>query len=174
MYDEIEKGSIDTMAVKELDRFGRAYLESGMYREEFRKLGVRFISLAKNLDSANGDGDDFTPFREVINEFYLRQYSKKIKAAYKSRGLAEKQTSSFCPYGYYKSPEDKNQWLADSYAADIVRRVFLMTMDGKGPYQICCGLEAEKILTPGEYLAEKGTGRATRFTGWQRWIKNNW
>ncbi|GHV12682.1 recombinase [Clostridia bacterium] len=158
MYAEIEKGNIGTVAVKELDRFGRAYLESGMYREEFRKLGVRFISLAENLDSANGDGDDFTPFREVINEFYLRQYSKKIKAAYKSRGLAGKHTSSFCPYGYYKSPEDKNQWLIDSYAADVVRRVFRMTMDGKGPYQICCELEAEKILTPGAYLAEKGTG----------------
>jgi len=97
--------------VKELDRFGRAYLESGLYREMFRKAGVRFISLAEGHDSLKGDGDDFTPFREVINEFYLRQYSKKIKAAFRSRGMAGKHTSSYPPYGYLKSPDDKNQWI---------------------------------------------------------------
>jgi DNA invertase Pin-like site-specific DNA recombinase len=80
MLAEIEQGNIGCVCVKNLDRFGRAYLESGLYREMFRKLGVRFIAVNDGIDSANGE-DDFTPFREVINEFYVREYSKKIKAA---------------------------------------------------------------------------------------------
>ncbi|GHV47823.1 recombinase [Clostridia bacterium] len=158
MYAEIEKGHVGVLVVTELDRFSRNYLESGLYREEFRKMGVRFVSLAENHDSAKGDGDDFTPFREVINEFYLKQYSKKIKAAFRSRGMAGKHTSSFCPYGYYKSPENKDKWLVDSYAAGIVKRVFQLTIEGYGPYQICCLLEADKVKTPGAYLADNGAG----------------
>ena len=84
MLSEIEKGNVHTVIVKELDRFGRAYLESGLYRETFRKLGVRFISVAEGHDSFKGE-DDVTPGREVINEFYLHQYSKKIKAAFRAR-----------------------------------------------------------------------------------------
>jgi len=158
MYAEIGKGNIGTVVVKELDRFSRNYLESGLYREEFRKLGVRFISLAENLDSINGDFDDFTPFREVINEFYLSQYSKKIKAAFRSRGMAGKHTASSTPFGYLKSETDKNQWVVDPVAADIVRRIFRMTMEGMGPYQICCALKADKVEMPGYYLAQKGAG----------------
>jgi DNA invertase Pin-like site-specific DNA recombinase len=157
MFAEIEKGNVGTIIVKELDRFGRSYLESGLYRETFRKMGVRFISLAENYDSANGDNDDFTPFREVINEFYLRQYSKKIKAAFRSRGMAGKHTSSCPPYGYLKSPDDKNQWVVvDTDVVDVVRRIFSMTIEGYGPYQIACTLQAEKVLMPGAYLATKG------------------
>jgi DNA invertase Pin-like site-specific DNA recombinase len=158
MYAEIEKGSIGVLIVKELDRFSRNYLESGLYREMFRKSGVRFISLAENYDSNNGDGDDFTPFREVINEFYLRQYSKKIKAAYQSRGMAGKHTSSCPPYGYLKLSEDKNQWIVDTDVSDIVKRIFAMTIEGYGPYQIACTLQDEKVLMPGAYLATKGAG----------------
>jgi DNA invertase Pin-like site-specific DNA recombinase len=157
MLTEIEQGNIGTVIVKELDRFGRAYLESGLYREMFRKMGVRFISIAEGHDSDRGE-DDFTPFREVINEFYLHQYSKKIKAAFRARGMAGKHTSSYPPYGYLKSPEDKNQWVVDTEAAAIVRRIFWLTIDGKGPYQISKILEADKIEIPGAYLAKKGVG----------------
>lgn len=157
MYAEIEKGKVGTVIVKNLDRFGRAYLESGLYRENFRKMGIRFIAIGDGIDTAFGD-DDFTPFREVINEFYLREYSKKIKAAFHSRGMSGKHTSSYCPYGYYKSPEDKNQWLVDETAAAVVRRVFNLTMEGKGPYQICCILKEDKVEMPGYYLAQKGVG----------------
>jgi DNA invertase Pin-like site-specific DNA recombinase len=155
---EIEKGNIGAVAVKELDRFGRSYLESGLYREMFRKAGVRFISLAEGHDSLTGDGDDFTPFREVINEFYLRQYSKKIKAAFRSRGMAGKHTSSQPPYGYLKSPEDKNQWIVDTDVSDVVKRIFAMTIEGYGPYQIACVLRDDRLLMPGAYLATKGAG----------------
>jgi DNA invertase Pin-like site-specific DNA recombinase/uncharacterized coiled-coil protein SlyX len=164
MMSEIEKGNIGTVVVKELDRFGRAYLESGLYRETFRKAGVRFISLAEGHDSNNGDGDDFTPFREVINEFYLRQYSKKIKQAFRSRGMAGKHTSSYPPYGYLKSPEDKHQWIVDRDVCDIVKRIFAMTIEGYGPYQIACRLQEEKVLIPGAYLATKGAGLHQRKT----------
>ena len=158
LINEIEKGNIGTVVVKELDRFGRAYLESGLYREMFRKAGVRFISLAEGHDSLNGDDDDFTPFREVINEFYLRQYSRKIKQAWRSRGMAGKHTASSAPYGYLKSETDKNQWIIDPIAANVVRRIFQMTMEGMGPYQICCALKAEKVEMPGYYLAQKSAG----------------
>jgi hypothetical protein len=114
---------------------------------------VRFISLANN-----GDGDDFTPFREVINEFYLRQYSKKIKASFRSRGMAGKHTSSYPPYGFLKSPEDKHQWIVDRDVCDVVKRIFQMTIDGMGPYQIAYALQEEKVLMPGAYLATKGAG----------------
>ena len=86
------------------------------------------------------------------------EYSKKIKAAFRSRGMAGKHTSSYCPYGYLKSPEDKNQWLVDPVAAAVVKRVFQLTMDGKGPYQICCILKNDRVEIPGYYLAQKGAG----------------
>jgi DNA invertase Pin-like site-specific DNA recombinase len=157
MLAEIEQGNVGAVLVKNLDRFGRSYLESGLYREMFRKLGVRFIAVGDGIDTDKGE-DDFMPFREVINEFYLREYSKKIKAAFRSRGMAGKHTNSCPPYGYLKSKEDKNQWIVDPEAAAVVRRIFQLTMDGKGPYQICCVLEADKVKIPGAYLAEKGVG----------------
>jgi len=157
MLAEIEKGNIGAVCVKNLDRFGRSYLESGLYRESFRKMGVRFIAVNDAIDTAQGE-DDFTPFREVINEFYLREYSKKVKAAYQSRGMAGKPTASLPPYGYLKSVEDKHKWVKDPEAAEVVKRIFQLTMDGKGPYQICCILEDDKVLTPGAYLKEKGVG----------------
>ena len=164
MLAQIEAGNVGTVVVKELDRFGRAYIESGLYREMFRKAGVRFISLAEGHDSLNGDGDDFTPFREVINEFYLRQYSRKIKAAFKSRGMAGKHTSSCPPYGYLKSEGDKHQWIVDRDVSDIVKRIFALTIEGFGPYQIACMLQEEKVLMPGAYLATKGAGLHQRKT----------
>jgi len=157
MLSEIEKGNVHTVIVKELDRFGRAYLESGLYRETFRKLGVRFISVAEGHDSFKGE-DDFTPFREVINEFYLHQYSKKIKAAFRARGMAGKHTASCPPYGYLKSQEDKNQWVVDDEAAAVVRRIFQLTMEGNGPYRTSKILETERVEIPGYYLAKKGAG----------------
>ena len=157
MLAEIEAGNIGAILVKNLDRFGRSYLESGLYREKFRQLGVRFIAIGDGIDSAKGE-DDFTPFREVINEFYVKQYSDKIKAAFRSRGMSGKHTSSYPPYGYLKSSEDKHQWVVDSEAAEIVKRIYAMTLDGMGPYQIACTLEAEKLLIPAAYLATKGAG----------------
>ena len=157
MLAEIERGNVGTVIVKNLDRFGRSYLESGLYREKFRQLGVRFIAVGDGIDSSQGD-DDFLPFREVINEFYVKQYSDKIKAAYRSRGMSGKHTSSYPPYGFLKSVEDKHQWIVDPEAAAVVKRIFQMTLDGMGPYQIACALEAEKVLIPGAYLAAKGTG----------------
>jgi DNA invertase Pin-like site-specific DNA recombinase len=157
MYAEIMSGTIGAVVVKNLDRFGRAYLESGLYREMFRKMGVRFIAVNDGIDTAHGE-DAFTPFREVINEFYVSEYSKKIKAAFRSRGMAGKHTASIAPYGYLKSPEDKNQWVVDPEAADVVKRIFRLTMEGKGPYQICCILQADKVKIPGVHLAEKGIG----------------
>jgi DNA invertase Pin-like site-specific DNA recombinase len=157
MLAEIEQGNVSAVCVKNLDRFGRSYLESGLYREMFRKLGVRFIAVNDAIDTEQGE-DDFTPFREVINEFYLREYSKKIKAAYQSRGMAGKPTACIPPYGYLKSAEDKHKWIVDPEAAEVIKRIFQLCMDGKGLYQICCILEDDKILCPGAYLKEKGIG----------------
>jgi len=155
MLTEIENGHIGAVCVKNLDRFGRNYLKSGLYREMFCEMGIRFIAVDDGIDTNKGE-DDFTAFREVINEHYLREYSKKIKSAFRSRGMAGKHTASSAPYGYLKSKDDKNQWVADPQAADVVRRIYQLTLDGKGPYQICGILKAEKVEMPGYYLAQRG------------------
>jgi len=163
MLAEIEAGNVGTVIIKDMSRLGRDYLRVGLYMEMFREKGVRLIAVNENVDSFKDD-DDFTPFRNIINEWYVRDTSRKIKAAFHARGMAGKHTSSYCPYGYTKSPEDKNQWIIDPEAAAVVRRVFQMTMEGKGPYQICCILSDDKVPMPGYYLAQKGTGLHKKHT----------
>ncbi len=157
MLAEIEAGNVGTIVVKDMSRFGRDYLRVGLYMEMFREKGVRLIAIGDNVDSFKDD-DDFTPFRNIINEWYVRDASRKIKAAYRVRGNAGKPTASTAPYGYMKDPEDKHHWLVDPEAAEVVRRVFQLTMEGHGPYQICCILKADKVEMPGYYLQQRGVG----------------
>jgi hypothetical protein len=125
--------------------------------EKFRENGVRLISVNDGVDTANGD-DDFLPFRNIIHEWYVRDTSRKIKAAFHSRGMSGKPTASIPPYGYLKSPEDKHKWIVDAEAAEVIKRIFQLTMDGKGAYQICCILKDEKVPVPGYHLQQKGVG----------------
>jgi DNA invertase Pin-like site-specific DNA recombinase len=157
LMDAIDAGEIAAIIVKDMSRIGRDYLRVGLLMEKLREKDVRLIAVSDGIDTANGE-DEFMPFRNIIHEFYVRDTSRKIKAAFHARGMAGKHTSSQAPYGYLKSKKDKNKWVVDDEAAAVVRRIFRLTMDGKGPYQICQILEADKVEIPGAYLAKKGAG----------------
>ena len=166
MIDEIKAGNIEACIIKDMSRFGRDYLQVGSYMEVLRKNDVRLIALNDNVDTLKGE-DEFTPFRNIMNEWYARDTSKKIRSAYQAKNLAGKHTSSVVPYGYLKSEKDKNQWVVDPVAAAIVKRIFQMTMEGKGPYQISKILSSEHIEIPAYYHQKMGIGL------WQtREIKN--
>ena len=159
LMDEIEAGNVKTLLVKDTSRIGRDHLRVGLFLETLRQKGVRLIAVGENIDTDMGE-DDFMPFRSIINEWHARDTSRKVKAIYKSKGMSGKHTASHALYGYIKSPDDKNQWLIDPDAAEVVRRVFRMTLYGFGPYQIAATLESEKIQSPSYYLAQKGMGNS--------------
>jgi hypothetical protein len=121
----------------------------------FREKGVRLIFVNDNVDTALGD-DDFLPFREIMAEWYVRDTSRKIKSSLQTKGKSGKPLSTKPPYGFYKDPADKNRWLVDPEAAAVVRRVFALTIEGKGSFEICHILHDEKIERPSYYLAKRG------------------
>lgn len=157
MLEQIEDGKVEAVCVKDMSRLGRDYLRVGIYMETMRKRGVRLIAINDGVDSFSGE-DDFTPFRNIMNEWYARDTSKKIKSTFQAKGNAGKHVASSPPYGYMKSPEDKETWIVDEEAAAIVRRIFQMTIEGYGPYQIAKKLSEEKIPIPGYYQAQRGLG----------------
>lgn len=157
MIDEVRAGNVEACIIKDMSRFGRDYLQVGSYMEVLRKNDTRLIALNDNVDTLKGD-DEFTPFRNIMNEWYARDTSKKIRSAYKAKNLAGKHTSSAVPYGYLKSEKDKDQWVVDPVAAPIVKRIFQMTMEGKGPYQISKILSDEHIEIPAYYHQKMGIG----------------
>jgi len=163
MMDEVENGNVGILLCKDVSRLGRDYLRVGLFMETLRENGVRLIAVNDGLDTSKGD-DDFTPFRNMMHEFYAKDCGKKIRSVFKAKGMAGKHTSSCPPYGYIKSASDKNQWVIDEEAAAIVQRIFQMTMDGKGPYQICCALKEEKVPIPGYHLAQLGAGLHQKHT----------
>lgn len=157
MIDEVRDGNIEVVIIKDMSRFGRDYLQVGTYMEVLRKNDTRLIALNDNVDTLKGD-DEFTPFRNIMNEWYARDTSKKIRSAFQAKNLAGKHTSSAVPYGYLKSEADKNQWVVDPVSAAIVKRIFQMTMEGKGPYQISKILSDEHVEIPAYYHQKLGIG----------------
>lgn len=157
MLKQIENGDVAVVCVKDMSRLGRDYLKVGMYMENLRKMGVRLIAVNDGVDSFNDD-DDFIPFRNIMNEWYARDISKKIKSTFQAKGQAGKHVASSPPYGYMKAPEDKGKWIIDEEAAIVVKRIFKMTMDGCGPYQIAKCLSSEKVEMPGYHQAQLGIG----------------
>ena len=152
---KVEADEVGTIIVKSLDRMGRNYLESGMFRELFASRGIRLIAVNDGIDTFDHD-DDFTPFREILAEFYARDTSKKIKSVLKNKGRDGKPLGSVPLYGFKKDPDDKNARLVDDEAAEVVRRIFRMTVDGIGPYQIAKIFMDEKIERPSYYLYRTG------------------
>ena len=160
MIKEVESGKVGTILIKDMSRMGRDYLKVGQYMELLRQKNVRLIAVNENVDSFWED-DDFTPFRNIMNEWYARDTSKKIKSTFKAKGKSGKHVASTTPYGYLKDKDDPNVWIVDEEAAVVVRRIFHMTMDGYGPYQIAKALKEEKKdnrherVSVKEKLAEK-------------------
>ncbi|MDR0651794.1 MAG: DUF4368 domain-containing protein, partial [Synergistaceae bacterium] len=152
---EVEAGNASTVIVKDMSRVGRDYLQVGFYTEVmFRQRGVRFIAISNNIDSANGE-NEFAPFLNIMSEWYARDTSRKIKAVLHNKGNSGKHMTNAALYGYRKHPDDKNQWIIDEEAASVVRRIYRMTIDGKGPFQIARILTDEKVTRPSHYIAER-------------------
>ena len=156
MMKEVEAGNVEYLLVKDMSRLGRDYLKVGQIMEILRQRGVRLIAINDGVDSARGD-DDFTPFRNIMNEYYARDTSRKIRSTFQSKGKTGKHLTGLVIYGYLWN-ETRDQWLVDEEAAEVVKRIFAMTIDGYGPYQIASRLKNEKILIPSAYLAQFNEG----------------
>jgi len=157
MMEEVEAGNVDTVIIKDLSRAGRDHIRVGLFTETLDRNGVRFIAVSDNVDSTKGY-DDLVPFKNIFNEWFVRDCSRKVSAAYRAKGNEGKHTGSHPLYGYIHSPDDKEQWIIDEPAAEIVRRIFRMTVEGKGAYQIANILQKEKVFCPSYYLAQQGVG----------------
>ena len=158
LIEMVEADEVSCICIKDSSRLGRDYLRVGLYREMFKERGVRLIAINDNLDTARGD-DDFTPFREIMAEWYARDTSKKIKSVFAAKAKSGRPTTSTPPYGFVKDPNDKDKWLIDPEAAAVVKRIFQLTMDGMGVHKIAGILAAEKIERPSHYLGRRGRGR---------------
>ena len=159
MVAGIEDGSIGTVIVKDMSRIGRDYLQVGFYTEVmFKEKEVHFIAIANGVDNQKRESSEFAPFLNIMNEWYIRDSSRKVTTVLRARGMEGKHTTNNAIYGYRKSEEDKNQWVIDEEAAEVVRRIYRMSLEGKGPYEIARILSEEQIERPSYYLATRGLG----------------
>ena len=152
-----EDGKIGTVIVKDMSRLGRDYLKVGYYTEVFFPgLDIRFIAINNGVDSANQQDSDFTPFLNIINEWYAKDTSKKIRAVFKAKGQSGKPLCTNPPYGYVKDPEEKSRWIIDPEAAEVVREIFSLCVKGYGPTQIAKELTRRQIVNPVAYARRQG------------------
>ena len=150
-----EAGKVKTVIVKDMSRMGRDYLKVGYYTESFfAERDIRYIAINDGVDSDKGD-NDFTPFRNLFNDFYARDTSKKIRAVMRAKGNAGEHLCSNPPYGYRKDPADKKKWIVDEEAAEVVKRIFDLCIAGKGPMQIAKMLTAQHVLTVKAHYAQR-------------------
>ena len=160
LINDIEDGKVGCVIAKDMSRIGRNYLQVGFYTEVmFREKGVRFIAIGNGVDSDVKDSGEFVPFLNIVNEWYLRDCSRKVKTALHVKGMDGKHhLTNEAIYGYKKDPDDRSKWVIDEEAAAVVRRIFQMTIEGVGPYTMAKILESEKIERPSNYFARRGLG----------------
>lgn len=160
MMNDIEEGKVGTVIAKDMSRIGRNYLEVGYYTEVvFRQRDIHFIAIANGVDSDNQGSSEFAPFLNVMNEWYLRDCSRKIKASKQVLGNSGGHLSAHAAYGYRKDPEDKHHWLIDEEAAPTVKRIYQLCIEGKGTMEIARILQRDKVESPAYYQARHGFGR---------------
>ena len=153
----VEENKVGAIIVKDMSRLGRDYLKVGFYTEVmFVEKNIRFIAINNGIDSANQLDSDFTPFLNIINEWYAKDTSKKIRAVMKAKGESGKHLTTRPPFGYMKSPDDKTKWIVDEEAAQTVKKFFALCLEGYGTSQIARILKDKKILTPFSYWNSKG------------------
>ena len=163
MLDDMEMGYISTLIVKDSSRLGRNYLEVGLYTDKyFPEHNIRYIAINDCIDSDKGE-DDFSAFRNVMNEMYAKDISRKVRSSHRLRGNAGEPLSP-PPYGYMKTPENNKRWIIDTEAAEVVRRVFRLCIEGKGNETIARTLQDDKVLVPMAYWQSKGLGRGGKKT----------
>lgn len=159
MLEEIEAGKVSTVICKDLSRFSRNSAMAGMYINFiFAEHGVRFIAINDNFDTIdpNSVDNDFAGIKNWFNEFYARDTSRKIRAVNKAKGERGERLTTNVPYGYLKSPDDPKAWIIDEEAAQMVKRIFTLCMEGRGPSQIAAQLEKDKVLSPTAYRIKQG------------------
>lgn len=157
LLEEVKAGNVSVICVKDMSRFGRNYLQVGYYTEIlFPDKGVRFIAINNNIDSDNPAENEFTPFLNIMNEWYAKDTSKKIKAVFRNRMEQGLRCSGAIPYGYTRKPDDKQTLYVDPEAAEVVKRIFAMAAEGKPLRTIAETLQAEKVLIPSAYWEQKG------------------
>lgn len=163
MQKMVEEGKICRVIVKDLSRFGREMVEAGRLTQiVYPSLGVTFISLHENVNSTTGEGMEMLPFYNIFNEWYAAQTSKKIRAVWQSKAENGKRVSPTVPFGYVKDPSDKEKWLIDEPAAEVVRKIYALCLAGRGPSQIARQLEKEKILVPSAYYESVGRSHSQK------------
>jgi site-specific DNA recombinase len=156
MISDVDNGLIGTIICKDMSRFGRDYLHVGLFTEvKFPEAGVRFIAINDGVDSASGVSDDFTPFRNIINEWYCRDISKKIKASMQSRAKSGEHLTGNPPYGYKKAEDNRKLWIVDEVPAKIIREIFQMYLEGNNATQIATEMAKRGYDAPGDYLARQ-------------------
>ena len=156
--EQLEQGKAAAVFVKDLSRLGRNYIEVGRLTEEFfPDHDIRLIAVSDNIDTAEGE-NELAPIRNLFNEWYARDISKKRRISNKIKGNSG-EPMGLPPYGYIKDPNNPKHWVIDEEAAQVVRRIFDMTLEGFGTEQIATQFEKEAILTPQAYWIQKGIGR---------------
>ena len=156
---DIEAGKVAHVLVKDMSRVGRDYLQTGFYTEVlFHQHGVHFVAISNGVDSDDQSSSEFAPFINIMSEWYLRDLSRKQRTAIKVKGESGKPITNSAIYGYVKDPDDKYHWLVDEEAAAVVRRIFQLTIEGNGPYDIARILYEDKVETPAVYQAKQGRG----------------
>ncbi|MCL2852264.1 MAG: recombinase family protein [Defluviitaleaceae bacterium] len=154
MLEDAKAGLINLILVKDLSRLGRGYIETGHYTDEaFPSLGVRFIALMDGIDSENDS--DFLPFRSLLNDYYLKDLSRKIKSVLRAKALSGGYVGTYAPYGFKKNPESPNRLAVDNYAAKIVHRIFTMRVQGLSHGKIAATLNNDGILSPRDYRFQR-------------------
>ncbi len=157
LIEEVENNNVDVLLVKDISRVGRHYLKVGIYTEMlFPEKNVRFIAIGNDIDSDVKKDNDFTPFINIINEFQVAETSKKICQVFKSKALEGKHISPSTPYGYLRDPQDKEKWIVDEDAAEVIKRIFKLIIDGYGVYQIARILSEDKVLIPSAHWQKIG------------------
>ena len=163
LIDDIEIGLVSAVMVKDLSRLGRDYVSVGNYTDSyFPEHNVRFIAVNDAIDSDEGESE-IAPFKNILNEMYARDISKKIRSSHRLRGSMGEPLSQ-PPYGYMKSPENKKKWIIDPEAASVVKSIFKMCLDGKGNETIARKLQENKVLIPMAYWRSKGLNRGGKKT----------
>lgn len=157
MMTQIELGHIQAVMIKDMSRLGRDYLKVGQVMEIMRQKNVRLIAINDAVDTGKGD-DDFLPIRNMMNEWYAKDTSRKIKSVFQAKGRSGRHVASSPPYGYLKDPDDNEHWIIDEEAAQIIRRIYSLTLDGYGPFQICGILEGDKVEIPAVHEQKLGVG----------------
>ena len=160
MISDVEQGKIGIVIMKDMTRWGRDYLQAGNAMEIFRRNNVRFIAINNGIDSIDQNTLEFAPFINIMSEWYARDISKKVTTGIKTKGASGKPVATEAPYGYIKDPENKDYWIVDKEAAEVVKLIFRLFMEGKNRNQIAVCLKEKEILTPTFYMKQQDRGTA--------------